>query len=62
MGLRLLVRARASVKVPGSVTGAGVDALLLRATDRVMGPKYPPFAFVSEGVGVAETTRGVLGK
>lgn len=63
IGLRLRVRARASgSEMSGPAGGADVDARLLRATDRVMGPKYPLLEFVSEGVGVAETTRGVLGK
>lgn len=55
IGLRLRVRARASgSEMSGPAGGADVDARLLRATDRVMGPKYPLLEFVSEGVGVAD--------
>ena len=64
-GLRLLARARFSGSDPDESSSIGggdcTRPAFLRAAERVVGPKYPSFSFVSDGVGDGEITRGVCG-
>ena len=61
IGLRLRARALFSGSEPDESSSIGGGALFLRAAERVMGPKYPSFPLVSEGVGEGDMTRGVCG-
>jgi hypothetical protein len=64
-GLRLLALARFSgseLDESSSIGGGDVYCLLLRVDERVTGPKYPSFWLpTSDGVGLGDMTRGVLG-